>query len=407
MLKKMRWRFIAAAMAAFCAVLLLLLCFINLWNYHLTTQQQDETLQRLLEVEQLAFEHTDRYGGPPFDRMQKFSPEVPYMIRFFSVHYDAAGAVTEINQDYIASISRETAQEYAAHVLDGTQERGYYSGYRYFISRSTDGVHVLFLNSERELQHIRSILLITVTIAGCCLCVVFVLVVLFSKRAIAPYVRNLEAQKQFITNASHELKTPLTAIATSADVLAMEQEDNEWVCNIQDQAGRLSKLITNLVTLSRLDEEDPFPQRVEFSLSDALWEITEPFLPLARAKGKHCAQDIADSLTVAGDRAAIQQMVSILMDNAIKYSPPGGKITLTARQSGKRAEITVANTCISTDGQDIDHLFDRFFRADRSHSNSVSGTGIGLSIARATAEAHGGTITAEKHGELMLFRVRL
>lgn len=97
----------------------------------------------------------------------------------------------------------------------------------------------------------------------------------------------MEAQKQFITNASHELKTPLTAISTSADVLALEYDEDEWVHNIQTQAGRLSKLITNLVTLSRLDEEDPFPVRTEFSLSDALWEISEPFVSLVQAKGKH------------------------------------------------------------------------------------------------------------------------
>lgn len=145
----------------------------------------------------------------------------------------------------------------------------------------------------------------------------------------------MEAQKQFITNAGHELKTPLTAISTSADVLAMEHDGDEWVHNIQVQSGRLSKLITSLVALSRLDEENPFPVRTEFSLSDALWEISEPFGSLAQAKGKAYTQDIADGLTVTGDRTAIQQMFSILLDNALKYSPDGGSISLTTQRSGK------------------------------------------------------------------------
>lgn len=265
----------------------------------------------------------------------------------------------------------------------------------------------MFLNSERELQEMKSLLWITLAIAGLCLVVVFGLVVLFSRRAIAPYLKNMEAQKQFITNASHELKTPLTAIATSADVLAMEHDGDEWVHNIQTQAGRLSKLITNLVTLSRLDEEDPFPVRTEFSLSDALWEISEPFVSLAQAKGKTYTQDIADGLTVIGDRAAIQQMVSILLDNALKYSPDGGSISLTARRSGKRTEIAVSNIVEGTQFMDAARLFDRFYRADESHSNTVSGTGIGLSIAKATADAHGGKISAKQTGNTITFQVTL
>ena len=198
-----------------------------------------------------------------------------------------------------------------------------------------------------------------------------------------------------------------TAIATSADVLAMEYEGDDWVRNIQTQSGRLSKLITNLVTLSRLDEEDPFPVRTEFSLSDALWEIGEPVASLARAKGKTYAQDITDGLTVTGDRTAIQQMISILLDNALKYSPDGGSISLTARRSGKKVEIAVSNTVDGTQCTDVGRLFDRFYRADESHSNTVSGTGIGLSIAKATAEAHGGKISAKQTGNMITFQVLL
>lgn len=266
---------------------------------------------------------------------------------------------------------------------------------------------VLFLNSERELQTMRSLLWITLAIAGGSLLVVFGLVVLFSRRAIMPYLKNMEAQKQFITNASHELKTPLTAISTSADVLAMEHEDDEWVRNIQSQAGRLSKFIGNLVTLSRLDEENPFPVRTEFSLSDALWEISEPFGSVSQAKGKLYTQDIADGLTVTGDRAAIQQMVSVLLDNALKYSPAGGSISLTARCSGKWMEIAVSNTVDAAQDIDTARLFDRFYRADESHSNAVSGTGIGLSIAKATVQAHGGKISAKQTDHTITFQVLL
>ena len=407
MLKKMRWRFIGAAMAAFTAVVLTLLCFVNLWNYHSVTNQQDEALTRLMEVENQQMPFSPGRGAPPFDNWSHFSPEVQYSLRFFSVHYNTDGTVLRVNQDYIASISESDANAYADAVLESGKVHGYESGYRYLVSTAEDETVVLFLNSEREIQTMRSLLWITLAIAVACLAVVFGLVVLFSRRAITPYLKNMEAQKQFITNASHELKTPLTAISTSADVLAMEHDGDEWVHNIQVQSGRLSKLITSLVALSRLDEENPFPVRTEFSLSDALWEISEPFVSLAQAKGKTYTQDIADGLTVTGDRTAIQQMVSILLDNALKYSPDGGSISLTARRSGKRAEITVSNTVDMAQSIDTGRLFDRFYRADESHSSAVSGTGIGLSIVKATVEAHDGTISAKQEGRTLLFTVRL
>ena len=297
MLKKLRWRFILAAMAAFVTVVATLLCLVNLWNYQLVTRQQDNTLERLAKID---YGSTPGSGRPPFDHMERFSPEVPYMLRFFSVHFAPDGSIRQTQQQYIASISQSQAEEYAQAVLAGGRQSGYYRGYRFLVQTSEGDTAVVFLNSERELQSMRSLLLLTLVIALSCIVVVFVLVMLFSRRAILPYVRNLEAQKQFITNASHELKTPLTAIATSADVLAMECPEDEWVQSIQTQAAKLSKLITNLVTLSRLNEENPFPVRAEFPLSEALWETAEPFASLVRAQGKEYSQEIQDGLTLWG-----------------------------------------------------------------------------------------------------------
>lgn len=404
MLKKLRWRFILAAMAAFVTVVATLLCLVNLWNYQLVTRQQDNTLERLAKID---YGSTPGSGRPPFDRMERFSPEVPYMLRFFSVHFAPDGSIRQTQQQYIASISRSQAEEYAKAVLSGGRQSGYYQGYRFLVQAGEEDTAVVFLNSERELQSMQSLLLLTLVIALSCIVVVFVLVMLFSRRAILPYVRNLEAQKQFITNASHELKTPLTAIATSADVLAMECPEDEWVQSIQTQAAKLSKLITNLVTLSRLNEENPFPVRAEFPLSEALWETAEPFASLVRAQGKEYSQEIQDGLTLWGDRMAIQQMVSILLDNAMKYTPQGGSIRLKAGRSGKRATIAVSNTCSQDGALDVTRLFDRFYRGDASHSGTVGGTGIGLSIAKATAEAHGGSIQAWQEDGVITFLVKI
>lgn len=405
MLKKMRWRFTGAAMAAFSTVIVILLCFVNLWNYQAVTRQQDETLNRLLEAENGTLQFPG--NAPPERKPEHFSPEVQYMIRFFSVRYDAEGNTTRINQDFIASVSEDDAASYAQKALAHNKDHGYQSGYRYLVQHSDDGTLVIFLNSERELQTVRSLLLITAAIACICLIVVFILVLIFSRRALRPFVRNIEAQKQFITNASHELKTPLTSISTSADVLAMEYEQDEWVQNIQIQSARMSKLISNLVTLSRLDEKNPFPEKQEFSLSDAVWEAGEPFSAAARARGKEYLLDIEDKIMLFGDPAAIQQVVSILLDNALKYSDENGIISLSLHRHGKKAEITVANTCSDDQLPDVTKVFDRFYRGDASHSSQIGGSGIGLSIARATVEAHGGQIRASHADGKIFFRILL
>ena len=412
MLKKMRWHFIAAAMAAFSSVILILLCIINFWNIQSTVHQLDDTLTLLSDMDgNTAPPSTpapEPKEMPPADNKGHFSPEVQYMIRFFSVSFDADGEIQNINQDFIASVSEDDAKAYASLILQKGSAHGFYRGYRYLSVASDDGTTVIFLNAERELHAFRSLLLITAAIAVICLLCVFILVVLFSRRAITPYLRNIEAQKQFITNAGHELKTPLTSISTSADVLAMEYEDDEWVHNIQQQSGKMAKLIANLVTLSRLDEENPFPEKSEFSLSDAVWETAEPFIALASARGKTCILNIEDHLMMTGERAAIQQTVSILLDNAIKYSAAGVRITLTLRCSGRKKEILVSSSCAPGPLPDTQRLFDRFYRGDESHSTQ-DGTGIGLSIAQATVQAHGGSICAEcsEQTRLLTFRILL
>lgn len=205
----------------------------------------------------------------------------------------------------------------------------------------------------------------------------------------------------YITNGHYDvivLDIMMPAIATSADVLAMTYEDDEWVHNIQFQSARLSKLISDLITLSRLDEENPFPEKSEFSLSDAAWEITEPFAALARAHGKTYKQSIEDHIMLVGERTSIQQMISILLDNALKYADENGQIYFELRRRRNKIEIEVSNTFTPDKAYplDISRLFERFYKADPARSRQTGGSGIGLSIAKATILAHGGTISAKQ-----------
>ncbi len=429
MLKKMQRRFIMAAMAAFATVMIVLVVGINIVNYYRTTATQDGLAASLLEYEKRAYEHRTRKKfssdanskendkrfsenqGPDFlliSKMPGGGPEARFTTRFFAVYCDNSGEMEVISRDYIYSIDEETAKAYTEAVLRKDKEKGYYGDYRYQVKIDDAGSTVLFLNVTSALQFMKSLLLISLGIGFASLLVVLALVVFFSRYAVRPYIKNMERQKRFITDAGHELKTPITSIATSADIAAMEYEQDEWISNIQKQAARLTRLVSELVALSRMDEEVPFPEKNTFSLSDAAWETAEPFAVRAKAEGKIYYQNIGENLTIYGDRNSIQQLISILLDNGVKYATAAGEIRLDIFRRRRKVCIEVSNTCDLPNTVDLDRLFDRFYRVDESRSANTGGTGIGLAMAQAIAETHGGKIKVERIEEKTIrFRVIL
>ena len=452
MLKKMRWHFILAAMAAVFIMLVVVLAGVNVWNYHNTASRADQRIQEIYTFE--AGNGTDAAGemGPAADASQNSEippvnaantsnpltgqklaetkqsedepaqseqteslppvfpdpgqerdPEAPYTTRFFLVKLDENEEITKVSTDFIASVTQEEAEEYARNILNGKRKKGYYKNYRFQILSDNNGKIVIFLNCSMELHSAWNVLLISCLMGIVCFFIVFLLVLLLSRRAMEPYIRNMERQKRFITDASHEIKTPLTSIATSVDVIEMEHGTDEWTDNIQ-----MSRMVADLVTLSRLDEENPFPEKIEFSLSDAVWEVAEPFASLAKAQGKAYTQRIEENLTLCGNPDSIRQLISILLDNALKYSDEHGSIRLDVYKVHGKTKIEVFNTCILEDTRNLSRLFDRFYRPDDSRSKKTGGTGIGLSIAQAVAEAYGGKIKVHsKDGKSILFQVSI
>lgn len=395
MLKKLRRRFILAAMAAFGAVMAVLLLGINLANYYRTTSMRDEMAEGLMRREQRAFRKPEA-ALPPMADMPGGGPEAEFTTRFFAAHCDGTGHILFIARDHISSIDEDLAREYTETVLSGDREKGWYGDYRYLVREDGMGITVLFLNAADSLKYIRSLLFVSLGTGVGSLLVVFGLIVFFSRYAIRPFAENIERQKRFITDAGHELKTPIASIAASADVAAMEHEGDEWIENIQKQTLRLGRLVNDLVALSRLDEEMPFPEKSEFSLSDAAWEAAEPFAVLAKAQGRQYSQHIEEGMMLHGDRNAILQLMSILLDNAVKYAREGGEIRMEIYRKRRKACIEVENPCTLPEDFDLDRLFDRFYRVDQSRSLRTGGTGIGLAKAQAIVQAHGGRIEAKR-----------
>lgn len=216
-----------------------------------------------------------------------------------------------------------------------------------------------------------------------------------NRKAIRPVIESMEKQKQFITDAGHELKTPIAIISANTEVIEMCSGESEWTESIHHQTERLTSLVTQLLTLAKMDEGGGQLELKEWNASETIIEAVQSFEAPAVTKQITLQTDIAKELRMEGDAARIHQLVSLLVDNAVKYTPEGGKIHIFWRKNGKKAEFSVQNTCDTLPEGDLNRLFDRFYRADVSRARESGGYGIGLSVAAAIVKAHKGKITAE------------
>ena len=322
------------------------------------------------------------------------TPETPFSTRHFTVFFDKKGMVDQTFTESIYAIDEDTAIEYAEKVMDDGEERGWISSYRYKVFSTEMGYGVVFVDGSMS----RSAMMQSMTIAGIvllgCAALVLILIFLLSKKAVKPIAESYEKQKQFVTDANHELKTPLTLILANLDIAEAELGKNEWLDDIRSEGHRMAELVNQLVALSRMDEEGQQRNITEVSLGVLVADTVSEFEPLAKDRGKALTASIDKEITCFGDEALLHRLVGILMDNAIKYCDQGGEISVTLHR-GRRVVLTVENTYSAVGEIELHRLFDRFYRADKART-FTGGYGIGLSMAKTIIEKHKGEITAYK-----------
>ena len=426
MIRKLRRQFTAAAMLSMFIVLAVLMGVINIFNYSSTVRDADETLAMLSEnrgrfpewmtelraedaqppeefsalPEEGEFRDRELLGGRRGDFKEGFSPELPFSSRYFSVLVDAEGNTCPLDMEHIAAVDAQTASQMASEAVAGGKTTGFSSQYRYALREQEDGVLVTFLDCSAPLAVARSFLWTSVIVSLLGLGAVFLLMLFLSGRFTRPMAESYEKQKRFITDAGHEIKTPLTIIDADAEVLSMDlPENNEWIEDIRAQTRRLAGLTNDLIFLSKMDEERPQLQSIDFPFSDVAAEAAASFRSRAVKENKTFRVDIQPMITLCGDEKALRQLVNILTDNALKYSPEGGNVFLTLKKAGKNAALVVTNTCESIPEGDLNELFDRFYRSERSRNSSTGGHGLGLSIAQAVVNAHRGKISVSAPDE--------
>ena len=300
-----------------------------------------------------------------------------------------------MNTGKIAAVSTDEAIAMAQNLSSHNKTSGYTGNYKYLEAKTDSGYRYVFLDCTKDLDSVRSFLSTSLLVSLCGILAVFLLVLVLSKRAIRPVAESYDKQRQFITNASHEIKTPLTIIDSCTEVIELEQGESKWTQGIRGQVKRLTSLTQSLVSLARMDEGNTNLTMTDFSLSDAVTETLEPFALLAENKGLRFLLDVQPGISYPGNEQNLRQLCSILADNAVKYALSGSEIRFSLKKKGKKPVLTGENAAEGLKMGDQSILFDRFYRGDASHSSETGGYGIGLSMAQAIVAAHGGKISAK------------
>ncbi len=323
--------------------------------------------------------------------------ETPFESRYFSVTLSQDGAYISSNLDNIASVTEEDAISYATTLYTKGSTDGMYEDFAYRRTNVDGNIMYIFLDCKRDLSSFRSFLLISILVMVAGLTLVFLLSYVLSRIVLKPVFESYEKQKRFITDASHELKTPVAIIKANTEVIEMESGESEWTHSITKQANRLTSLTEKMVLLSRMDEGDFNKDFVNINISNLFGEICESYEPIAVKMNKKYDVNIEEGIVIKGDESNLTQMMSLLMDNAFKYSDEEGNINVSLAVSGRNKVLKVRNTVDNISEGSHDELFERFYRRDKSRNSKTGGSGIGLSVVQAIAESHKGTITAKSY----------
>ncbi len=409
MIKKLQKKYILSAMLVVTVLLTLIIGSINIHNFLEINKKTNDTINFIADNNG-KFPQKDL--EPPKDHdpnnlNNRFSPEAPFETRYFTVTLNPDNSISKINCDKIAAIGEVEAANFTNKLIQKNKTRGFIKNYKYLrVLNDEDLTMFIFLDCTKELTTFKQFLSTSIIISILGIVCFFILVIIFTKIVTKPVLNTYTKQRQFITDASHELKTPLTIINASCDILEYQYHDNEWISSIKTQVSRLTDLTNKLVFLSKMDEETKKTIMTDFSLSEVLKEAVLPYVALSKTTKKEFSFNIAEGLTLYGDVSMIREMFDLLLDNAFKYSSDLGKINIEASPLHKKTKIILSNDTNGVPEGDLNVLFERFYRLDNSRNSELGGHGIGLSVVKAIVLQHKGTINAKSpDGKLIIFTI--
>ncbi len=405
---KLRWRFVgivfSSVVAVFAIMNLLLIFCLRTYNNDQADQmtqiirENDGTVPQLEDFDKKLVKK-QIFGGNYIE----FNEESAFRTRYFCVTVNSDKQILSVDMDHIAAVDEKKAVRMTKIALFVKKEVGNVENYRFRKEYSKGKVtDIIFLDCKENQEFYQLVVTLTVSVSILLTMLITIIFIIASKRVVRPFEVNSQRQKQFITDASHELKTPLSIISANAEVLQYKGEQNEWLQNIVDQTKRMGKLINQLLVLAKLDEVQEKNDRQDVNMKELVEKVVEPFDEVLERKNVKLVTELEDNLQIRVNREQMEQLITILMDNAAKYVSEGGEIIWKLAKVHRGISFSVTNTT-AQENVDTKHLFDRFYRNDSSRSSKTGGHGIGLSIAKKIVDAHKGNITAKAEGKTVTF----
>lgn len=428
MIAKLRRRFIAVAMISIVVVMGILVITIDLANFGSIQQDADQVLDALAAEDVL--QENGKWKEMPEDMQgvisgkeqsaaafrlnsskffgQKDGTSSIYESRYFNVFVDTDYHAYWFNKGNIKEMKPKKALEMTKTAALGAKDRGYAGTYRYLRVPARGGTMYYFLDCNANMQNGIAFMSVTFLVFLGGVFTFFVLVWFLSKSVVYPVAESYAKQRQFITNAGHELKTPLSIIDSCTDVIEMENGESKWTEGIHGQVERLSTMTQELINMTKFEENDANMERSAFNLTESVENLLEPFQLRAEEEGLTLDLLLQENVMFFGNEKSILQVCSILADNALKYAIPNSKVEMGISAHRHRVKIVSANHAIGVSKGSHEEFFERFYRGEDSHNTGIKGYGIGLSMARTIVQAHGGRISAiSEDGDVVRFEVIL
>ena len=394
MIRKLRWKVVGLNMGMVFCVLLAVFAAVYFSSRAVIARSVQQQLQQVLQT------------GGGYDLSQPGQEGVPC----FVAEVYASGTVRVSGNSYYDLTDKAALVDIVTAALSADSDEGVLAEHhlRYLRQTGLLSTRIAFTDSTLEQATLRSLLTGSLLIGLAALAVLFACSYVLSGAVTRPVDRAWQQQKQFLSDASHELKTPLTVILSSAELLEQSAapEQKQYVDNVRAESRRMKRLVEDMLTLSRVERGGEHLPDTTADLSDAAADAALRFEPVAYEAGHTLSYDIAPGLLVRGDSGKLEQAVAVLLDNAIKYAAPGTEVRLDAARQGKNACLWVENEGDPIPADKLPHIFDRFYRADESRTDGGS-FGLGLPIASAIVEAHRGTLRCDSGGHTTRFTITL
>ena len=413
MFRRLRLQFIVVATIAVSIMLISIIGILNASKYATSEKKINKILDLL----------SKNNGVLPDEEVvekilgRKTNPDIIVQYRYFSAYVDSTNKVITMNTEHIANLSETDVIFYIRKILSGKNRYGNFTTtdgqkFAYKLSLHEDESKLIVVLDTTSYIEDRADLIDTSVFIFFSNLVFFIIIfVIFPGKVMMPFMENYRNQKAFITNAGHELKTPLAIISANNELCEMIGGENEWTKSTKEQVERMTDLINRLVVLARFEEKSEEKSDVaekNINFSDIVTKSANSFKSMAIKGGKNFESNIQKNLCISGDDGAIYELVNILIDNANKYCDDGGTVGVGLLQHGitfKKAKLVVYNTYKSGKGVDYSRFFERFYREDKSHNSNVSGYGVGLSIAGNIVKRHKGKIHISYKNDTIYFNV--